>query len=138
MSDERPVFNVYDDIPKSTLILTVLQHFFSMAVYMSYPVIIVDALGGGTKMSMYLISVTLFGAGIATILQAFRKTGSGYIMPMIPNSTYLPASLLAVSTGGLPLLYSMLVISGFLEMLLSRFTRFFRMIFPAEITGIHI
>ena len=136
MTEEGPVYNVNDRMPKSTLVLTVLQHIFSMAVYMSYPVIIVNAMNGDSSLSIYLISVTLFGCGIATILQAFRKTGTGYFLPMIPNSTYLPASLLAVSTGGLPLLYSMLVISGVLEMVLSRCTKFFRMIFPEEIVGV--
>lgn len=136
MSDEGVIYNVNDKMPLSTLILTILQHFFSMAVYMSYPVILVSALNGSTEMSIFLISATLFGAGAATILQAFRKTGTGYLLPMIPNSTYLPASLLAVGTGGLPLLYSMLVLSGILEMILSRFTKFFKILFPSEIIGV--
>ncbi|HJJ47419.1 MAG TPA: purine/pyrimidine permease [Methanocorpusculum sp.] len=136
MTEEGPVYNVNDSMPKSTLVLSVLQHILAMAVYMSYPVIIVNAMNGDSRMSIFLISVTLFGCGVATILQAFRKTGTGFFLPMIPNSTYLPASLLAVSTGGLPLLYSMLVISGFLEMILSRFTRFFKIIFPEEIVGV--
>lgn len=133
---QKPVYNVNDNIPKGMLILTVLQHFLSCAVYMTYPVIIVSAIGGSASLTSYVISATLIGCGISTIIQYFSKVGSGHIMPMIPNSSYLPASLLAVVSGGMPLLYGMIIVSGFFEMLLSRFTKFFRVIFPSEVTGV--
>ncbi|HJJ97217.1 MAG TPA: hypothetical protein O0X38_06245 [Methanocorpusculum sp.] len=81
-------------------------------------------------------SATLIGSGIATLLQAFRYTGCGYIFPMVPNSSYLPASMLAATAGGLPLLYGMMIVSGFLEMLFSRLTRYFRILFPGEVIGV--
>lgn len=133
---ERPIYNVNDKLPLSTFVLTIFQHFFSLAVYMTYPVIIVSAINGSASLTSYLISATLIGCGISTILQYFGKIGSGHLLPMIPNSSYLPASLLAVVAGGLPLLYGMVIISGFIEMLLSRFTRFFRILFPSEVTGV--
>lgn len=135
-SGDRPVYNVSDNVPPSVLILSILQHFFVLAVYMTYPVIITKAIGGGEDLSTFLISATLIGSGIATILQAFRYTGCGYIFPMVPNSSYLPASMLAATAGGLPLLYGMMIVSGFLEMLLSRLTRYFRILFPGEVIGV--
>jgi NCS2 family nucleobase:cation symporter-2 len=133
---DEPIYNVRDNVPFGTTVLTILQHFFVLAVYMTYPVIISDAIGGSTDLTMFLISATLIGSGIATILQSFSKTGAGYLLPIVPNSSYLPASLLAATAGGLPLLYGMLIISGFFEMAISRFTKFFRIVFPNEVTGV--
>lgn len=133
---DRPVYNVGDNVPPSVLVLSILQHFFVLAVYMTYPVIITKAINGGEDLSTFLISATLIGSGIATILQAIRYTGCGYIFPMVPNSSYLPASMLAATAGGLPLLYGMMIVSGFLEMILSRLTRYFRVLFPGEVVGV--
>ena len=135
-SADRPVYNVGDNVPPSVLVLSILQHFFVLAVYMTYPVIITKAINGGEDLSTFLISATLIGSGIATILQAIRYTGCGYIFPMVPNSSYLPASMLAATAGGLPLLYGMMIVSGFLEMILSRLTRYFRVLFPGEVVGV--
>lgn len=132
---DGPVYAPDSKLPAGTLIFTILQHFFALAVYMTYPVIISGAIGGTENMTVTLISATLIGCGIATILQASRRLGSGQVLPIIPNSSYLPASLLAATGGGLPMLYGMLIAGGLFEMLLSRLTRFFRHVFPVEICG---
>lgn len=133
---DEPIYNVNDRVPLGTTVLTILQHFFVLAVYMTYPVIISNSIGGSTDLTMFLISATLIGSGIATILQSFSKTGAGHLLPMVPNSSYLPASLLAATAGGLPLLYGMLIISGLFKMVIGRFTKFFRIVFPNEVTGV--
>ncbi|MDU9375780.1 hypothetical protein McpSp1_03590 [Methanocorpusculaceae archaeon Sp1] len=133
---DRPVYNVSDKVPPSVLALSILQHFFVLAVYMTYPVIITKAIGGGEDLSTFLISATLIGSGIATVLQSMHYTGCGHIFPMVPNSSYLPASILAATAGGLPLLYGMMMVAGFLEILLSRLTRYFRLLFPGEVVGV--
>ncbi len=133
---DEPIYNVHDKVPLGTTVLTILQHFFVLAVYMTYPVIISNSIGGSTDLTMFLISATLIGSGVATILQSFAKTGAGHLLPMVPNSSYLPASLLAATAGGLPLMYGMLIISGLFEMVISRFTKFFRIVFPNEVTGV--
>ena len=74
---DRPVYNVGDNVPPSVLVLSILQHFFVLAVYMTYPVIITKAINGGEDLSTFLISATLIGSGIATILQAISYTGCG-------------------------------------------------------------
>lgn len=84
---DGPVYNVNDPVPLSVALLSILQHFFVLAVYMTYPVIITKAIGGGEDLSTFLISTTLVGSGIATILQAVRYTGCGHIFPMVPNSS---------------------------------------------------
>ena len=72
-SADRPVYNVGDNVPPSVLVLSILQHFFVLAVYMTYPVIITKAINGGEDLSTFLISATLIGSGIATILQAISR-----------------------------------------------------------------
>lgn len=44
--------------------------------------------------------------------------------------------MLAATAGGLPLVYGMMIVSGFLEMAVNRFTRYFRTLFPGEVTGV--
>ena len=136
MADEPPVYNTDDALPKGTLLLSVIQHLFAIAVYMTYPVIISAAVCGTADMTANLISLTLIGCGFATLLLSSKRFGTGFPMPIIPNSSYLPASVLAAGAGGIPLLSGMLILSGLLEMLVSRFTRFFRRIFPEEVTGV--
>lgn len=133
---EHPVYNVSDKAPASVVLLSILQHFFVLAVYMTYPVIITNSIGGDANLAGFLISATLIGSGIATLLQSSRLTGSGYILPMVPNSSYLPASMLAATAGGLPLLYGMLILTGALEMAVSRFTKYFKTFFPTEVVGV--
>ncbi len=136
MADDVPVYNTEDSLPKATLLLSVIQHIFAIAVYMTYPVIISAAISGTAETTANLISLTLIGCGIVTLFMSSKKFGTGFPMPIIPNSAYLPASVLAAGTGGLSLMSGMLIVSGFLEMVISRFTRFFRRIFPEEVTGV--
>ena len=74
---DRPVYNVGDNVPPSVLVLSILQHFFVLAVYMTYPVIIPKAINGGVDLSTFLISANLIGSGISTFLQAISYTGCG-------------------------------------------------------------
>lgn len=100
MSDELPVYNTDDKIPKTTLLLSIIQHFFAIAVYMTYPVIISAAVAGTASMTANLISLMLIGCGLSTLLLSSKKFGTGFPMPVIPNSSYLPASVLAAGAGG--------------------------------------
>lgn len=136
MADETPVYNTDDTIPKTTLLFTIIQHLFAIAVYMTYPVIISAAIAGTADVTANLISLTLIGCGITTLVISSKRFGTGFPMPIIPNSSYLPASVLAAGAGGIPLLSGMLIVSGILEMIISRFTIFFRRVFPEEVTGV--
>ena len=136
MEEESPLYTISDPIPLSVLLFSVIQHFFSLSVLMLYPVIIATAAGQEMQIAEHLISMTLLVCGIGTLLQASTKTGSGCTMPIIPTSSYFPASFLAIQMGGLSLLHSMLIFTGLIEILFSRFSRWFRMIFPPEVIGV--
>ncbi len=48
---DEPIYNVHDKVPLGTTVLTILQHFFVLAVYMTYPVIISNSIDGSDDVS---------------------------------------------------------------------------------------
>ena len=78
--------------------------------------------------------------GGSTFLQVFRlgPMGSGYMCPATFTAAYLGPSLLAVKTGGLPLLFGMTIFAGALEAALSKLLHRMRSIFPPELSGLVI
>ena len=71
------------------------------------------------------------------ILHVLRcgPVGSGFLCPPIFAASYLPASLLALEAGGLPLMFGMTVFAGAVEIAMSRLLRPLRPFLPPEITG---
>ena len=84
-----------------------------------------------------MIHASMIVMGIATTLQALRygRIGSGYLCPEQVGPAYLPVSILAIKTGGLPLLAGMTLVSGLFGVVLSRLMGRLRPFFPAEVTG---
>ena len=99
--DERP--------PLSVMLLGGLQHILAMTSFLVVPVIIASAADGSAALASDLVRLSMVAGGIGTILQALPRSpvGSGYLCPFVTGSTYLPASILAVKTGGLALMYGM-------------------------------
>jgi xanthine permease XanP len=101
-------------------------------------VVIVRAVGGTAEQAAFMVSMSMLASGIGTILQALhrRGIGSGYLCPSVCGPSYLSASLLAVKTGGLSLLFGMTTVAGSFEVLLSRAMHRLRALFPTEVTGV--
>jgi NCS2 family nucleobase:cation symporter-2 len=78
--------------------------------------------------------------GIATFLHARRMgpLGTGFMCPATFTAAYFGPSLLAVKTGGLPLLFGMTLFAGVLEAALAGALNRLRAIFPTEISGLVI
>ncbi|HJK15005.1 MAG TPA: hypothetical protein O0X82_02450, partial [Methanocorpusculum sp.] len=70
---DRPVYNVGDNVPPSVLVLSILQHFFVLAVYMTYPVIITKAINGGEDLSTFLSVQPL---SVPVLLRFFRQSAT--------------------------------------------------------------
>lgn len=68
-----------------------------------------------------VISRALVMMGIASITQSLWRgpIGSGYLAPARVVIMYFGPSLQAVSLGGLPMLFGMLIIAGIIQMLFS-------------------
>ncbi len=127
-----------DDVPPlSACLLLGVQHICIVAIALIFPVVIVRAIGGSPAQAEFMVSMSLFAAGVGTILQALNRKGigSGYLCPSVCGPSYLSASLLAAKTGGLSLLFGMTMIAGTFEVFLSRAMHRLRVLFPPEVTG---
>jgi xanthine permease XanP len=100
-------------------------------------VIVLQETGMVPEQAERMIHASMIVMGIATILQALRYDGigSGYLCPEQVGPAYVPVSILAVKTGGLPLLAGMTLVSGLFGAVLSRLMGRLRPLFPAEVTG---
>jgi xanthine permease XanP len=117
-----------------------LQHVFILFISLIFPAIIVNMLGPAIDphSARSFVSLSMIAGGIITILQALRTRhfGSGYLCPSVCGPSYLSASILAVTTGGLPLLFGMTAFAGAIEVAFSRVMNRLRFLFTAEVMGV--
>ena len=137
---KKPADLIYglDESPSlGTTLLLGLQHVLALSSAFVFPVILLQETGILPEQAERMIYTSMIVMGIATILQTlqYRGLGSGYLCPERLSPAYIPASILAVKTGGLPLLAGMTLASGLLGVMLSRLINRLRPFFPAEVTG---
>ncbi len=115
-----------------------LQHVCLISISLVIPVLIVRSVGGSSETASQVVNMSLLGAAVGVFLQAWGKygIGSGYLCPQLCGPSFLTASLLAMKTGGLSLLFGMTCIAGVFEGLFSRIVHKLRALFPAEVTGL--
>lgn len=134
------IYGVNDKLPIINNFFLGLQHVMVIFISMIFPVLIVTELGDSISdhTARSFVSLTMIAAGIVTILQSFKKgpIGSGYLCPSLAGPSYYSASLLAVQTGGLSLLFGLTGVVGLIESAFSRFMHKLRFLFPPEVTGV--
>ena len=132
------IYGVNDPVPPSSLLPLVVQQVIMLSVDLIFPVLVVAAIGGPIELARNVVSLMMIAMGIGTILQALGKgpVGSGYFCAQETGSAYFPISIMAVQTGGFPLLCGMTVIMGLFQVGVSRIIRRIRILFPVEITGL--
>lgn len=140
-ASRRPANLIYgldDPVPLSALAPLVAQQVIMLSVDLIFPVLLVAAMGGSVELTQTLVSLMMVSMGAGTILQAWgkRSVGSGYFCAQETSSTYFPVSVMAVQTGGLPLLCGMTMFAGLVQALFSRIVKRLRVLFPVEITGL--
>jgi xanthine permease XanP len=131
------IYGLDESPPLGTTLLLGLQHVLALSSAFVYPVILGQETGMLPEQAERMIHVSMIVMGIATTLQVLRygRIGSGYLCPEQVGPAYLPVSILAVKTGGLPLLAGMTLVSGLFGVVLSRLMGRLRPFFPAEVTG---
>ncbi len=114
------------------------QHVCIIAIAFILPVVVVREIGGTISQATNLVAVSMIAGGIGVIVQAFSRgpIGSGYLCPQVCGPSFLTASILAVKTGGLSLLFGMTAVAGVFEALFSRLINRLRFLFPAEVVGL--
>jgi NCS2 family nucleobase:cation symporter-2 len=123
--------------PPGTTLLSGLQHIGLVCSFLPIPLAVAREANLEPGRMVGLISVSMLVLGATAILQALRRgpIGSGLLAPSCFSGAYLAPSLLAVKSGGLPLVFGMTMLGGLIEVGLSRVLRFLRPFLPPEIAG---
>ena len=128
-----------DDRPSFPVAVTLgLQHVFVVSIGFVLVVVVVRETGGGIEQARHLLQASMLALGGGTILQALHKgpIGSGYLCPPICSPSYVPPAILAIKTGGLPLMFGMTLFAGCIGALFSFVAPRLRSFFPPEVTGL--
>jgi xanthine permease XanP len=126
--------------PPFKLVFLGLQLVSLMSIYLVFLVLVVREAGVSQHVAQSTLSFAMIALGLGAVLQCWWKgpIGSGYLAPPCLSAIYLPVALMAVKTGGLPLVFGMTMLAGVFEVLLSRFLLRLRWVFPPVVTGIII
>ncbi|WP_319578074.1 solute carrier family 23 protein [uncultured Methanospirillum sp.] len=133
------IYGVNDKPPTLSLLMMGFQHVVVITLTLIIPVLIAKEVGLSDQQANFFISMSLLATGIGTCLQAWKWRGiigSGYLCPCICGPSYLSASIMAVHTGGLSLLFGMTAITGVFQIAISRIISKLRILFPVEVTGV--
>jgi xanthine permease XanP len=141
--EQKPANIIYgvDDIPpfRTTLLLAV-QHAILALVFIVYPLMLVAESGGTPGDAEGVVTASILAMAVGTFLQCLGRKGmgSGYLAVNLTTPIYLPVSIQAAKMGGLGLTFGMTVIAGIFSVVFSRFLKYFRHLFPAEVCGVAV
>lgn len=101
------------------------------------PLVVGGALGASVNELAFLVSATLFMAGLATFIQAYGIGPVGSRLPVIMGTdfTFVGPSIAVGSTLGLPGVFGATILGSFVEIILSRFIKPLMKVFPPVVTG---
>ena len=138
---KRPVNILYgadETPPLSSALPVVLQQVIFLSLDLVFPVIVVATIMSSSLLAQSVVSLTMLAMGIGTIMQTLHKgsVGSGYFCPQETGVLYLPASLIAVQTGGFSLMLGMTALAGLAEVAFAKIIHKVRFMFPTEIAGL--
>lgn len=124
-----------------TLLILACQYMVSvMGASLIFPVILIQEAHTTPLISASIISVVILVIAVVTFLQAqrFWLLGSGTFLPLSASPNYLAQSMLAVSIGGVPLLFGMTMLAGIFQGIFSLVIDSIRKYFPSEIAALII
>jgi len=128
-----------DDIPPLRVcILMAIQHIFFLTGGLIIVTLTLLQIGCPTETIQNVVSMSMIAGGIATIIQALNKgpLGSGYLCAEGTDPSFVAVSVMAGTSGGLPLIFGMTIVSGVIECVLARFLQHLRVLLPPEVTGV--
>jgi NCS2 family nucleobase:cation symporter-2/xanthine permease XanP len=136
--EEKPVFGLEDKPPFIETMLLGLQHMLAMFVgIITPPLIIAGVAGLNAAETGFFVSMALMVSGVTTYIQVTKwgPVGSGLLAVHGTSFTFVPMAIAAASQGGIPLVIGMGLITSPVEMILSRFIKQTRKLFPPVVTG---
>ncbi|MEZ5866643.1 MAG: solute carrier family 23 protein [Geminicoccaceae bacterium] len=122
------------------LVLLGLQHMAVVASSLVIPVLVARAAGVDSATLAAIVSMSMLAIALASLVQAFPlgRFGSGYLVPGFCSVNYFPASMLAATAGGMPLVFGMTILAGCFEIGLASALRRLRVLFPPEVAGVTV
>src|SRR5262245_28229643 len=132
------VYGVEEAPPHLVTLISAVQHVGVIAIFMIYPLIIGREAGVAADVLSAMLRMGMLALAVAVPLQALPRgpVGSRFLAPSIFTGVYLAPSLLAVKTGGMPLLWGMTIFAGLVEVALSRVWTRLRTFIPSETAGL--
>lgn len=132
------VYGVEERPPTQVIWLSALQQVAISSIYMIYPLILAHQAGLGTHQIINLLQLGCIALGIAALLQALPRgpVGSRLLAPSSFTGIYFASSLVAVKTGGMPLVWGMTIFAGIMEIAFSLVWKRLRALVPPETAGL--
>jgi NCS2 family nucleobase:cation symporter-2 len=140
MRPSNLIYSVDEKPPALVCFVNAAQQLTIITPFLIYPILIMRAVGADEQTAANFVALSFLAVGIGTLLQAWpgRWTGSGFLISSSPAAAFVPIDIIAIKTGGIPLLTGMTLLAGCAEVALAQIVRRFRPFFPAEISGLCI
>ncbi|GAA0119967.1 uracil-xanthine permease family protein [Clostridium perfringens] len=132
------IYGVDDDLDLPKKILFGLQHIFAaFGGIIVVPLVIATSLGFNSKVTTALISASILGSGLATIIQAkgVGKVGARVACIMGTDFTFVSPAISVGSVLGLPGIIGATILGSLFEVILSFFIKPLMKFFPPLVTG---
>lgn len=132
------IYGVDDDLDLPKKVLFGLQHIFAaFGGIIVVPLVIATSLGFDSKVTTALISSSILGSGLATIIQAkgVGKVGARVACIMGTDFTFVSPAISVGSVLGLPGIIGATILGSLFEVILSFFIKPLMKFFPPLVTG---
>ena len=132
------IYGVDDDLDLPKKVLFGLQHIFAaFGGIIVVPLVIATSLGFDSKVTTALISASILGSGLATIIQAkgVGKVGARVACIMGTDFTFVSPAISVGSVLGLPGIIGATILGSLFEVILSFFIKHLMKFFPPLVTG---
>ncbi|MGU8583374.1 uracil-xanthine permease family protein [Clostridium perfringens] len=132
------IYGVDDDLDLPKKVIFGLQHIFAaFGGIIVVPLVIATSLGFDSKVTTALISASILGSGLATIIQAkgVGKVGARVACIMGTDFTFVSPAISVGSVLGLPGIIGATILGSLFEVILSFFIKPLMKFFPPLVTG---
>lgn len=132
------IYGVDDDLALPKKVLFGLQHIFAaFGGIIVVPLVISTSLGFDSRVTTALISASILGSGLATIIQAkgVGKVGARVACIMGTDFTFVSPAISVGSVLGLPGIIGATILGSLFEVILSFFIKPLMKFFPPLVTG---
>ncbi len=132
-------YGINDRPPLRLAIPLAIQHIMAaFSGIVAVPLVVGYAIGLSVEDLAFMVSATLFVAGLATFIQVYGIGPIGSRLPCVMGTdfTFVEPGIAVATAFGLPGYFGATLAGSFLEIILSRFIKPLRKYFPPVVTGI--